>query len=228
MQIYFLSHSLFERLIQTLYTNGTITFSTLLSLVTLASAGMLHYINIIDLPDSSHCSRYVKEACKKIEILRALFVALDVKLNGIHLDEQRISRRVGNIPICLDTDNTFIVNKDILLESPKIIFDLNQHVDDNHFHQTLCPSPIKDKNKQLFSKYNKRKYCPPKWSTASPAFSSSSWNNMSGWLSPRGYSFKGEPVTPDGKSTLPLYSGPLHNPKPTPERLTGLLQFSMS
>lgn len=140
---YFLNiFSLFKHSVKDLYTNGSIAFSTLLSLVSLASVKMLHRVNIADSSDLSQCLLYVEAACKNIKILRTLFVGLDVKLTGIHWDEQRVSQRVTNVPICLDTSNTFIVNRDILLESPEINFDLDQRVNDDHFDKTLCSSPV--------------------------------------------------------------------------------------
>lgn len=77
-----------------------------------------------------------------MKVIRALFIALDVKLTGIHLDEQRVSRKATNVPISLDTNDTFIANRDVLLECPEINFDFDQRADDNYFHKTLCSSPI--------------------------------------------------------------------------------------
>lgn len=59
-------------------------------------------------------------------------------------------------------------------------------------------------------------YCPKEWIMASTGFSNPSWNNMSGWLSPRACFFKSKPVTPNRKSISSLHLL-------TPECSTGLL-----
>ncbi|XP_014484893.1 PREDICTED: uncharacterized protein LOC106749705 [Dinoponera quadriceps] len=207
---------------QDLYTNGSIAFSTLLSLVSLASARILHRINIADSSDLSRCSLYIEKARKNIKVLRSLFVALDVKLTGLHLDEQRISGRVTKVPVCLETDSASFIaeNREILLESPEISFDLDQRVDNDHFHKTLCPSPTEGEHKHLFRRH-KRKYCPYEWPVAPSSFSESSWNHMNGWLSPRAYSLKSELITPNGKSTSSLYSRLLASSKSSPKRSAG-------
>lgn len=122
--------------------NGSIAFSTLLSLVYLASIRMLHRVNITNSSDLSQCLLQIEDACKRIKIMQALFIALNVKLTGIHLDEQRVSRKVTNVPISFEKD-TFLPNRDMLLECSEISFNLDQHADDDYFHKTLCPSLIK-------------------------------------------------------------------------------------
>lgn len=104
---------------------------------------MLRCANIADLPDLLQYLPHIETACKNIKVLRALFIGLNVKLTGIHLDEQRVSEGVTNVRINHDMDNTFVASRDVLLESPEINFDLDQCVEDDYFHKILCLSPVK-------------------------------------------------------------------------------------
>ncbi|XP_071556880.1 uncharacterized protein [Temnothorax nylanderi] len=161
----------------------------------------------------SKCLPSIQSACKKMKSLRTLFSALNTRIGGICRTEQCAgSREIKNVYIDFDASNVPIVNRYILLQSPKISFNLDQSTDDKLFYERLCSSPVEGKHKHLFRRY-KHKYRPLRELPAPLLDFSSSWNNMSGWLSPRAHSVKCEQILVNGKPLSPLYSRLLQHSK---------------
>ncbi|KAH0956180.1 hypothetical protein HN011_002946 [Eciton burchellii] len=188
--------------------DGLFTFSTLLSLLHVTLTQMQCHINA-DFSDVSPYSLHIQSTCELMKSLRILFVALNTRVNNM-LDEQYISQKIQDINIDFDTKNLLITNPNIFLQSPEINFNFSQYTGDNLFHERLYSPPTEDKHKHkhLFKRYSRR-YCPYEI----PAVLSdltNSWNNMSGWLSPRAYSTK---YIYKGKPLSPLYSRLLYNSK---------------
>lgn len=75
-----------------------------------------------------------------------LFIALNTRINSIYRDEQYDSRENENAYTNSDTINKLLptANFKILLQSPKINFNLSKCVDDNLFYEKLCSS-LKEK-----------------------------------------------------------------------------------
>jgi len=120
--------------------NDSIVFSTLLSLLHLTFA--LYYKSIADLSDLSRCLPFIQNDCKKMKSLQTLFSALNMRISNICRDEQCVvSREIKNVHVNFDTSNISIANRNILLQSPKITFNLNQNTNDKLFYERLC-SPV--------------------------------------------------------------------------------------
>ncbi|XP_011704464.1 PREDICTED: uncharacterized protein LOC105459850 isoform X1 [Wasmannia auropunctata] len=200
-----------QHLIRNLHANGSIVFSSLLSLLHLTFTQILHHHgNIADLSDLSRCLPFVQNACKKMKSLQTLFGALNTRIDGMCRNERYTSREIKDVSVYFDADSASIVNRNILLQSPKVSFNFNQCTDDDLFYERLCSSPTKGKRKHLFKRY-KREYRPlcelPARNCSSPSSDlSNSWNSMSGWLSPRACSVKCEQISFKGKPLSSLYS----------------------
>ncbi|KYM81638.1 hypothetical protein ALC53_08025, partial [Atta colombica] len=199
-----------KHLIRNLYANGFIVFSNLLSLLHLVFEKILHHENIDNLSDLSQCLLFIQNACKRMKSLQTLFNILNTRIDNICKNEQRRSRKINNIDF--DTSNILIANRYFLLQSPKINFNFNQYMDDTLFYERLCSSPMEGKYKHLFKRY-KQEYRPLCELPATLLDLSKSWNNMSGWLSPRVHSVKCEQILFKGKPLSPLYSRLLHHSK---------------
>ncbi|XP_077266875.1 uncharacterized protein LOC143899933 isoform X2 [Temnothorax americanus] len=221
--LYTQSETQSKHLIRNLHANGSIVFNTLLSLLYLMVT-QIHRESIADLSDLSQCLPSIRSACKKMKSLRTLFSALNTRIGGICRNEQcAVSREIKNVYIDFDASNVPIVNRYILLRSPKISFNLDQSTDDKLFYERLRSSPVEGKHKHLFRRY-RHKYRPLRELPARPApllDFSSSWNNMSGWLSPRARSVKREQILVDGKPLSPLYSRLLQHSKGHASRSPG-------
>jgi len=87
-----------------------------------------------------------------MKFLRTLFNALNTRIGGICKNEQCISQEIKNPYIDFDTSNASIVNRNILLQSPKISFKFNQYTDDNLFYERLCSSPMEGIIVKIISK----------------------------------------------------------------------------
>ncbi|XP_011704466.1 PREDICTED: uncharacterized protein LOC105459850 isoform X2 [Wasmannia auropunctata] len=141
---------------------------------------------------------------------QTLFGALNTRIDGMCRNERYTSREIKDVSVYFDADSASIVNRNILLQSPKVSFNFNQCTDDDLFYERLCSSPTKGKRKHLFKRY-KREYRPlcelPARNCSSPSSDlSNSWNSMSGWLSPRACSVKCEQISFKGKPLSSLYS----------------------
>ncbi|KYQ46357.1 hypothetical protein ALC60_14779 [Trachymyrmex zeteki] len=211
-----------QHLICNLYANNSIVFSTLLSLLHLVLLQILHHENVANLSDLSQCLPFVQNACKRLKPLQTLFSVLNTRIGNICKNEQRRSRKINNIDF--DASNVSIANHYILLQSPKISFNFNQYTDDILFYERLCSSPMEGKYKHLFKRY-KREYRPSYELPATLLDLSKSWNNMSGWLSPRAHTVKCEQIMFKGKPLSPLYSRLLHHSKLDLKRSRGLLRL---
>ncbi|EGI63284.1 hypothetical protein G5I_08312, partial [Acromyrmex echinatior] len=200
----------FKHLIRNLYANDFIVFSSLLSLLHLVFVKILHHENIDNLSDLSQCLLFVQNACQRMKSLQRLFSILNTRIDNICKNEQRRSRKINNIDF--DANNISIVKSYISLQFPKISFNFNQYMDDTFFYERLCSSPMEGKYKHLFKRH-RREYRPLCELPATLLDLSKSWNNMSGWLSPRVHSVKCEQILFKGKPLSPLYSRLLHHSK---------------
>ncbi|KYN08378.1 hypothetical protein ALC62_00669 [Cyphomyrmex costatus] len=200
------------------YANGSVVFSTLLSLLHFVFVQILHHENVANFSDLSQCLPFVQDTCKQIKSLRTLFSVLNTRIGNMYKNEQCRNRKVNDAYFDFDASN---VHRYILLQSPKISFNFNQYTDDSLFYEKLCSSPMKDKHKHLFKKY-KRKYRPLSELPATLSDFSKSWNSMSGWLSPRAHSIKCGRISFKGKSLSPLYFRLLHHSKLDLKRSRGL------
>ncbi|XP_018340043.1 PREDICTED: uncharacterized protein LOC108747210 [Trachymyrmex septentrionalis] len=209
-----------KHLIRNLYANGFIVFSTLLSLLHLVFVKILHNDNenIENFSDISQCLLFVQNACKKMKSLQRLFNILNTRIDNICQNEQRRSQKINNIDF--DTSNVSIANRYLLLQSPKISFNFNEYMDDTLFYERLWlpSSPMEGKYRHLFKRH-KQEYRPLCELSATLLDLSKSWNNMSGWLSPRVHSVKSkvksscEQILFKRKPLPPLYSRLLHHSK---------------
>ncbi|XP_011058065.1 PREDICTED: uncharacterized protein LOC105148194 [Acromyrmex echinatior] len=199
-----------KHLIRNLYANDFIVFSSLLSLLHLVFVKILHHENIDNLSDLSQCLLFVQNACQRMKSLQRLFSILNTRIDNICKNEQRRSRKINNIDF--DANNISIVKSYISLQFPKISFNFNQYMDDTFFYERLCSSPMEGKYKHLFKRH-RREYRPLCELPATLLDLSKSWNNMSGWLSPRVHSVKCEQILFKGKPLSPLYSRLLHHSK---------------
>lgn len=75
--------------------------------------------------------------------LRTLFSALNVRLCNICRGERCVvSREIKNVHVDFDASNISIANRNILLQSPKMRFNLNQNTNDKLFYERLRLSPM--------------------------------------------------------------------------------------
>ncbi|XP_012529002.1 uncharacterized protein LOC105832514 isoform X2 [Monomorium pharaonis] len=206
---YYLLYTQFEtqHLIRNLHANDSVVFSTLLSLLYLTFKQILHRKNITSLSDLSQCLPFVQNACERMESLQMLFSALNAKLSNMCKNEEYVSLEINNIENYSDfnASNVSIANRNISLQPPKIIFNFNQHTDDDLFYEKLSSSPVEGKHKYLFNRYQREYRSLCELPTTLLDFSNS-WNNMSGWLSPRAHSIKCEQISFKGTPLSPLYS----------------------
>ncbi|XP_011352085.1 uncharacterized protein LOC105287913 isoform X3 [Ooceraea biroi] len=188
--------------------DGSFTFSTLLSLLYMTLTQMLCRISA-DFSDISPYSLHIQNACDIMKSLQKLSVALYTKVNNMLNDEQCTSQKFEDVCTNCNTDNLPLTNQDTFPQSPKIKFSFNQCTNDL-FHKNLCSPLMEGKHKHLFKRY-KRGDCIDELPTALLDLTSS-WSNMSGWLSPRAHCTKYKNIY-NGKPLSPLYSRLLNNSK---------------
>ncbi|XP_011647186.1 uncharacterized protein LOC105433522 [Pogonomyrmex barbatus] len=214
-----------QYLIRNSHVDGSIVFSALLSLLYLASTQILYRINIADFPDLSRCTSSVQNACKKMKSLQTLFGALIARIDGVCRDEQCAFWEMKNA--CNFNKNSILIaNRNILLQSPKINFNLGQCMDDYRFYEKLYLSPMEGRHKHLFKRYKRECYRLRELPTVLSDFSKS-WSNMNGWLSPRIH-VKCEQTLFKGKPLSPLYSRLLNHSKWNLNRSRGDVSCSPS
>lgn len=116
------------------------SFSTLLTLLYLISVQMLYHINAADFSDLSPFLLFIRNICKEIKFLQMLFMSLNTRINYIFRSEQCNSQENENAYTNSDISRLLLTNYKVLMQSPKINFNLNKCVDDNLFHEKLCSS----------------------------------------------------------------------------------------
>lgn len=96
----------------------------------------IYHKGIADLSDLSQCLLFVENACEKMKALQALFSALNARIGNVYRNEQcAVSREIKNAYIDFDASNESIVNRNILLQSPRVSFNFDQTVNDDLFYE---------------------------------------------------------------------------------------------
>ncbi|KAG7200892.1 hypothetical protein KM043_003255 [Ampulex compressa] len=139
--------------------------------------------NTHKLANFSRCKEQLRNISERIKLLKVEFQNLlmltDNMLANVHYTLHERSHDATS-----DMGFLCVINKKILLHSPKIIFSISCCEEEKRLLNRLWSPPLKGTHKTLFKRYEREACKSPKFSLSKLCPDDNNWGSISGWTSP--------------------------------------------